>query len=259
MIIPAIRNTIKNTIIDPLNPHGVDFKALMKAAGGVLYLDARKATGNGLPSNNPLTGQWMDLSGLGNNATPTNFAGTAASGVDVSDPLRPFWVLDGTDDFFSLVNSASIDITSAPLAVFLTIATAGQGGYVVCKNLDATINTQYGIYYDSSDGSFGVSLEGGFRGWSSVSAGLTNIWVNIGFVWDGTNIRIFKNGTQTNITVAYSATLTSRPNLRVGRRETATSYFKGKISTVSVYSGTKATEANVLKAEKAISRAYIGG
>jgi hypothetical protein len=255
MIIPAIRNTIKNTIIDPL--HGADFKALIKAAGGVLYLDARKATGNGLPSNNPLTGQWMDLSGLGNNATPTNMAGTTASGVDISDPLRPCWVLEGTDDFFSMVNTASVDITSAPLAIFATvkIATGAAAGYIVSKNGVGNTERQYGLLWDTQ--SVRAVLQSSARGQSAAGSVPENQWHNVGFTWDGVNVVYYIDGVVSGDPVATSTVLTSRPNMQVGRRETV--YYNGCLATVTIYAGAKATDANTLKAEREISKSYIGG
>jgi hypothetical protein len=234
-------------------------KSLAKSAGAVLYLDARKATGNSLPVNSPLTTPWLDLSGNENNATPTNFAGTTASGVDTSDPLRPFWVLDGTDDFFSLVNTASVDVTAAPLAVFATIKLPldfSAYGYVLCKNTSSSADTQYGLNIQTN-GVANVLLEG-----SAVGFGVAlskNAWSNVGFIWDGTGVRRYTNLVLGGNIGSYSGKLTSLPNLRIGRREASGGHLRASIATVSVYTGSKATETSILKAERSISKAYMGG
>lgn len=238
-----------------------NLKTLAKNAGAVLYLDARKSTGYDLPSNSPLTNPWTDLSGLANNATPTNMAGTTASGVDVSDPLKPFWALDGTDDFFSLVNTASLDITSAPLAVFSTfkIAVGAGNGWLFCKNLDALANVQYGFWYVTTGSYTSAYLESTQRAYGANNSIVPGTWCNSGFIWDGTNVKAYVNCIISGESIACSGALTSRANVRIGCRANNLIFLKGGIASVSVYAGAKATETNVLKAEKSISKTYIGG
>lgn len=241
------------------------FKSMAKSAGAVLYLDARKATGNSKPINSPLTNPWTDLSGLGNNATPTNMAGTTVSGVDTTDSSKPFWVLDGTDDFFNLVNTASVDITASPLAVFATIrADVGAGnGYIICKNVDSSTNMQYGIHRDGTNSNLNIYLEGLGRKNTTSNTVPSATWFNVGFIWDGTNVKAYINCIQSGTAGSYSGALTGRANAQIGCRSgagaTKATFFRGNIATASIYTGAKATESNVLKAEKAISKAYIGG
>lgn len=64
-------------------PHGgyiATLAQLVKLAGGVLYLDARKADGTQKGVNAPFTNPLIDLTKLGNNATLTNFAATQTDG-----------------------------------------------------------------------------------------------------------------------------------------------------------------------------------
>lgn len=235
---------------------------LAKKAGAVLYLDARKATKYGLPTNSPLTNPWSDLSGNGNDGTPANFAGTTSSGVDVSDPLRPFWVFDGADDNFSFVNTPSVDVLNAPLAVFTTIkvSVGSSSRYVICKNLDSASNLQYAILFDSGSITVANSVKCYARSTGTNSAEnsvMPGQWVNVGFIWDGANVQPYVNGKPSGSPLAVTGTLTSRPNLRIGRRETAASHFIGDIATATVYSGDKATISNILKSERMISNPYV--
>lgn len=252
---PTTQRIVMGTLLDNIE--------LAKSAGSVLYLDARKATGSGLPTNSPLTSPWVDLSKYTNNATPANMAGTTASGVDVSNPIKPFWALDGTDDFFTLINTASLDITSAPLAVFATllIPTTSQNGYVFCKNEDAAANVQYALVFDNAAGNFYVYIEGTNVGKGSGAAITKDVFVNVGWIWDGTNIKHYVNQVQGGVVGTHSGTLTSRSRLHIGCRGNAAGgrliFHKGRIGTISVYSGAKCTESNVLRAEKAISKAYL--
>lgn len=234
--------------------------AASKAAGSVLYLDTRKATGSGLPTNSPLTSPWVDLSGLGNNATPIDMASTIVSGVDVSDPLKPFWALDGVNDIFNLVNTPSIDITSAPLAVFATfsIKAGSNNGWLFTKNLSEASDVQFGLYcIYSSNGTISAYLEGASYGIGQSGVISADTWYNVGWIWDGTNVKIYINCVQSGNTGTYEGLLTSKPNVRIGCRANNAIYLNGKIATVSVYAGVKATEANVLAAEQLISTDYL--
>jgi hypothetical protein len=165
--------------------------------------------------------------------------------------------LDGADDLFSLVNTASLDITVAPLAVFATIKTPAilQTEYVFCKNVDSVATVQYGLGVDS-DGYVASYLEGVARQTTANSL-IANTVYNIGFIWDGTNIKNFINKVQSGITGTFSGSLTSRANVRIGCRGNNSVFYKGGIATLTVYAGAKAIEANILKAETAISKAYL--
>jgi hypothetical protein len=71
---------------------------LVQSLGGVLYYNALKADGSGLPSNSPFTSTWVDLLNA-YNATLNGFAETPSSGWDISNPSSPFLFEDGSDDY----------------------------------------------------------------------------------------------------------------------------------------------------------------
>jgi hypothetical protein len=226
------------------------FETLVKSAGGVLYYDARK---DFIQSN----GIAPDRSGKGNDVTWVNFAGTGASGLVVENG-KVFRRFDGTDDFGGMANTASIDVTSAPLGVFATIKPdALSNGLIICKNLDATANMQYALLYDATNKRIMYLLNGSVVMSGVVNSVPLNEYKNVGFIWDGVTVREYINCIPSGITSNYSGTLISRPYLRIGMRETAAAFYKGAISTTSIYSSTKAIEVTILKAETAISKGYI--
>jgi len=195
-----------------------------------------------------------------NSAIPTNMAGTTASGVDTSDPLRLFWVLDGTDDFFSLVNTASVDITAAPLAIGCTFklnATAGDG-WIICKNLSAANDTQYGVFFNDTNDHIDVYINGVLVASTANDSITKGTWYNFYFTLIGENVATKINGITSGTGGTHAGAITTRANFRIGRRETTAGYFKGNLAAIEIYTGTKATESNILRAEKAISKAYIG-
>jgi hypothetical protein len=230
------------------------FETLVKSAGGVSYYDARKD----LIQANGVT---PDRSGKGNNITWNNFAGTGASGLVIENG-KVFRRLDGAEDFGSMVNSASIDITSAPLAVFATFripSSVVSNGFIFAKNLNATANIQYSLYYSTISNNITTYMEGIGRGATANSSIAKDVLHNVGYIWNDTNVKFYKNMLQNGSIVAFSGNLTSQPNARIGKEEVAGFYLKCDLATLTIYTGAKATEANILKAEQAISKAYIGG
>jgi hypothetical protein len=241
------------------------FQSLVQKAGGVLYLDARAATAEyGLPVNSPLTTPWIDISDSANNATPSNMAGTVASGVNTTDIAKPYWALDGVDDFFSLINTESIDITAAPLAIFSTLRI--PTGANVSSNLIAkstTTDFQYRLVFNAGD-VFSLNLNGTTAIGSS-GAITRNVFVNFGVIWDGTNVKYYGNIAPIGTPGTFSNALVSgKPNVRIGCRSNSadglvnTAFLKCDLATLTMYTGASATETNILKAEKLISKAYIG-
>ena len=196
-----------------------------------------------------------------NRAININMAGTTSSGVDVTtDPSRPAWVLDGTDDHFRLPNSTNLNIISYPIAVFGTfrINSGAGSGYIFSKNLDSSNNVQYGLNWQTSN--YCAGLVGGTQQVTGTNNSVNiGTWYNVGFIYDGITVKLYVNGSlaNTNLTpTAEAIPFTNRPNVAIGRREAGV-YLKANLATVTVYAGAKCNERNILRAEKAISKVYI--
>lgn len=141
-------------------------------------------------------------------------------------------VLNGSSSYGTLVSSQSLDITSAPLSIFAWLKMDASAGdtYIFIKNTSAVTNIQYSLRYDTTNQRIFAGLESGVRGNSANNTVLKGgDWVFGGFVWDGTNVPHYINGKPSGTVGSYSGSLTSRTYTRIGRRETASGYFKGSI------------------------------
>jgi hypothetical protein len=152
--------------------------------------------------------------------------------------------LDGSDDYGYPMNSPALDITSAPLAVFVTVKMGTPGGtaYIVCKNLSTAGDAQYAIIHDVSGSyagnanSFVVTIEAaGNYVKTPVGSAIIGTWQDIGFIWDGAKLKAWINASKIAAEDTYSGSLTSRPNFRIGRRETATGYSAGNMDNLWIY------------------------
>jgi hypothetical protein len=226
------------------------FASLVKDAGGVLYLDARKADGSG-----PLTGNdspWVDLSGFGNNCTLFNQAGTAGSGWQ-SNPFVNR--TDGTDDYGGFADTAILDITNAPLAIGVTFKKpVDDTGFIMAKsdNISST-NVQYGILHEATRKLSFYSKEGTVQREATFTVDSAN-YVNVIFYWDGANVTAYENGIQKAQT--SFTTINSFGVLELGKRATG-NYYDGDIATQTIYTGPNCVPSKFLPAEAKISAEYL--
>jgi hypothetical protein len=136
---------------------------------------------------------------------------------------------NGSSSYGSIVNSTSVDIINAPLTILMWLNpdSTAVTGYCICKNASQSTDVQYGIIYDAINHRAQLSLEATTRYSSpnnSFNAGTSSL---VAFVWDGSYIYCYINGQPSGTPVAFNGTLTSRANLRIGRRESAAAHFKG--------------------------------
>ena len=220
----------------------------VKAAGGVLYLDARKADGVG-----PLTGNdspWVDLTTEGNDGTLTNFAGTGTSGWQASPNLLRF---DGVDDFVAFADTASLDITTAPLAIGVTvIQPISATEFVLSKNANSAGDTQYSILLASSN-----QARMYINGTAYANFIRSSGYINLVFYWDGSDIYGYENGVPKN-SDPFIGPLISNGTVKLGTGIQGGSLdflLDGDIATATIYTGSDIDK--ILKAEAKISAEYL--
>ena len=155
--------------------------------------------------------------------------------------------LDGTDDYISIDAQSQIDITTAPLSIFVWIKLGDKvaSGYLFSKNLVGAGDVQYALIWDGWN--FGkrisANLEGAIKAQSAENSILSQqLWYFVGFTWDGTNVKCFINGSQSGSTGTYSGSLTTRVNCAIGRRAPDNIHFDGLIDNVMIFNTAKTVE-----------------
>jgi len=233
------------------------FAQLVKSAGGVLYLDARKADGSA-----PLTGNsspWVDLTGNNNDGTLTNQAGTVTSGWQGPPYVDRF---DGVDDRLVFANAASLDITTAPFVQATTLkanSTQPSTTYLFNRNLTDLASMQYGMQLTTA-GVLNQIMNG--SGVKSVTIP-QDIYVNVISYWDGVDVKMYINGVQNGVGTSFVSSLVSAPNTQYGSRSTnadgtTQSFFlDGDVVTNTVYSGAKVDINKIISIEAKISAQYL--
>ena len=210
-------------------------------SGLVLNLDA------GVSSSYPGSGTtWTDLSGLGN-------TGTLVNGPTYSSANGGSIVFDGVNDYATIATLANFNFGSA-ISVFVWHYNIGGDYRGVIANTYTTttgFDIRYGRenYFGGTNN--GTRLTVAIRSPSgSPALGLTiysqlNVWGNYGFVYNGSSLTSYKNGTQFD-TVSGSVNLqpTSNPVV-IGRNLVSDEYLTGRLAQASIYN--RALSASEIK------------
>jgi hypothetical protein len=194
-------------------------------SGLVLCLDA--ANKNSYTSG---SSSWRDLSGNNNNGTLTN-------GPIYSNNNNGIIVFDGVDDYISINDSTSLQLTSTlTLSIWVYITAAFNGRGLITKG-PASSDYDYMMYLttNSTNIQFYKKNSSGTVSFVGTSPRTyINKWKNIVITFDGVNVVQYDNSIPfLNTTFANSEIRTSSNSLRI--LSGWSGYTSGNLSMVQIY------------------------
>ncbi|MDP3003943.1 MAG: LamG domain-containing protein, partial [Candidatus Azambacteria bacterium] len=177
----------------------------------------------------------LDRSGSGNNGTTTNMS-TASLAPGISGQALKF---DGVDDRVDTTNFMSSGVTAFTLQAWV-YKTATKDARIVYKNNAG--NTGHPVFGLASGGTDQIRCRLRISDSSgtdfSASTISLNTWTFVACTYDGSNVRVYKNGAEVDF-VAETGTLAATNDVVViGQNETGTSvdrHWPGLIDEVRVY------------------------
>lgn len=181
-----------------------------------------------------------DSSGNNNTASLLNGLGRVAGkyGTGLS--------FDGTNDYVSVPNSTSLNISGTALTLSTWVKPAGGAGDQVL--LGKFWNTgmtspyyQYGVELQlgATTPVFFIGTTGGAREVSMGSALPTTQWSHLAIVFNGTAVQFYVNGALVS-TQNLSAAITARTNpLRMGADANTNQFYRGLLDDVRIYNRTQ--------------------
>ena len=218
------------------------------------YANAETANGKAIDVQNVLLYDLTDTFGAGNEPTAAEMdALLADNGVTYHDGAIALqyqnrltlsgatdakWglKLDGTDDYLYSMNSPQVDITTPPihLQALIKVNAGATTGWIMSKNTSAANDCQYGLLYNTANSTIDAYFNGTAVATTSTASITTGKWYMVSVDYDGVIAQCYINGNANGSAASYTATLTSAPYFRIGRRETAAQYFNGWIDSAAV-------------------------
>ena len=195
------------------------------ADGLVLYLDGRDFT------NSPPTTTWLDKSGLVNNAIPSGFGYTTASGSDGSGGV----MFDGIDDIATLGVSTVGDSTSFTIELkFVMTANAMRTLMSKANGLTTNARMLIDVYPAGTIRFFGYNTLNATIG-DTVGIAVTVGTLAYGtFVFDGTNFKTYIDGILKKSTAGVGTLKPILNNFNIGHRFNS-AFYNDSIKLVKVY------------------------
>ena len=213
--------------------------AELYAAGAVLHNP---------PNNLGLVGYWSFNEGT--STVATDFSGNGNHGTLSGDTN---WVngkrgkalsFDGSGDYVSVANHASLNPTVITASAWIRASTASQAAFapIVNKRNDSEPPYNNWILDTGLSGTtheFCITDSGGtgpdFGQWCVASGALTTQWTHVVGTYDGTTQRLYVNGTEVNQRSVSISVASSNQPLRIGSAEGASTFFAGTIDEVRIY------------------------
>jgi hypothetical protein len=144
---------------------------------------------------------------------------------------------DGINDYVSISNSASLNITSSismGSSIFPFHVTSN--GYIICKNLSATSNLQYAILYNMGSKSVTVGFNGSLLTWSFPDSVPLDIWSHVMIVYNLIDIRIYVNSILSNTPHPYTLPISpTTHSINIGKRNFNNIFYAGLLDDISIW------------------------
>lgn len=160
-------------------------------------------------------------------------------------------IFNGSTDYVTVADSSSLDVTNITIAAWIKTGTdVSTTQYIVSKWIDSDPNRSYAIGIETSKFIFLTSSSGTLATIDSMSIGSvsTNTWYHFLVTSDGSNKRVYINGTELTPARGWANSIhSSNTGLTIGNlNNSVTNYFTGIIDEVSIYN--RALSADEVKA-----------
>ncbi len=177
----------------------------------------------------------IDATAFGNDGTTTGIP------TWVTGHIGKALSLSGTGQYAVVPNSASLDITSTiTLAAWIKpTKTSAYTQYIIKKVIGTTTSSGYELSL-SSGGKVFVRFNGGTTLTTRVDSNYLyptdgNTWVHVAATYDGSNIKVYINGTLDNSKTVSFAIGSNSTNLGIGAQPDGVYPFQGMIDDARVY------------------------
>ena len=183
---------------------------------------------------------WTDLSGNGNNGTLINGPTyNSANGGSIS--------FDGSNDYVSFASASELRfLNRSPYTLEVWMYPTSNPGSSTWTGLfnreDTSVGSRdgYNFFLNGGSGTLTLAAQRYYTGTQSGvgynfnDSDLLNIWHHVVVTYDGTTLRLYRNGVQLNSNTSTGNITNTSDTLEIGRRYTG-SYFIGRLTGQKIY------------------------
>jgi hypothetical protein len=215
--------TQTHTIVAPATP--ATYTATYSEVAVVLGLVAAYAFNEGSGAT------VVDGSGNGNHGTISGATRTSSGQYDAALDF------DGSNDSVTVADSSSLDLTSGMTveAWVRPLTTSGWRTVVLKERPGDVVYALYSSNNDNGRPTSRVRVNGSNVSVNGTSRLTTSVWTHLATTFDGSNLRLYVNGSLVATRVASGTILTSANPLRIGGSSALGRWFRGRIDEVRVY------------------------
>ena len=198
---------------------------------------------------------WTDLSRT-SEVEMIGFSNTTQSGWNVEDGKK-YLTFDGTKDYCRVSNVPEQNITSPPIAIFITFKVNEYDSSLIFKGGNGAYQTQLGIRINNNQQArCYLNTNSGWTSFSEKNVIETDTWFDVGYIWDSDKkATLFING-EAIVSAIVDETLIQGDNMTIGARHNVEmeDFFKGHIANVQVYKSDDVE--NIMKERKRLAQPY---
>ena len=207
-------------------------------AGGAVRI--MWGSGRSYPSTNTADATmsiWTDISGKGNNGTINNATFNSDG----------YFAFGGSGDYISFASASELQfLNRLPYTLEVwTYPTSNPGASTwtgIFNREDSSVGSRdgYNIYLNGGSGTLHLVTERFCTGTATAvekdynNSDLLNIWHHVVATYDGTTLRLYRNGVQLNSATSTGNITNTSKTLEIGRRGTG-SYFIGRLTGQKIY------------------------
>ena len=145
---------------------------------------------------------------------------------------------DGVNDFVSIPDAASLDLTRGmTLEAWVNPSSVSGGRTAIFKENRAAGHQAYSLYatLPGSKPAAEVATGPSYTTLTGTKTLAANTWSHVAATFDGTTLKVFRNGAQIGSRALSGSLVNSSNALKIGGNAIWSEWFKGKIDEVRVY------------------------
>jgi len=175
-----------------------------------------------------------DASGNGNNGTYTGGVTLGAAGALVRDPDTAA-AFDGVDDRVVITNPTSLDVAQVSVEAWVRPTLLSDLGGIFEKSVGGAVNSKYLLFQEGRNWRWRVKPAATGFVTVSVPVSAARVTVHLVGTYDGSQIRLYKDGTLVDGPTAAGALATGDGDAHIGHKFSGVYPFYGTIDEVAVY------------------------